>query len=445
MQTPGRQNEPQTPILPVIERRVEAIESSSILNFQKVESIERGQRRIFTRIIGQLGALSQNMNDMRNIIRRDIRDKQKYFKEEQKILKKDSDNLSGIASALFLGSRRGLAAGLGLLGISQLAEGNTRVGLENIGGAAALLTPEILEVITGAVINGLALKGLLGGGKGAGGMGLLQNIGGKKGLFAIASIAAALILPQLINNQNADRRRTEIASRTLGKEIINQPDVSRFRQILNRFDKILSSIKLSVQKRKKSTFDDKLLERKGESKELKEGTKIGEKIGEEIKQNNKIKLIEEDNNQIDGKGVPLSFLGGQEEGELVMKNEFDGDTDNSINASLFSGTLSASVGDIFFTENNKFNRTDNSKISINGFQSPLRNFLDDKFLNDPSKKEIQKKVNFINLSEENEGDNSDPIFTGESVSPNHINVGTKFSSIDLFDYASSYKTYGVFY
>ena len=88
MQTPGRRNEPQTPMLPVIERRVEAIESSSILNFQKVESIERGQRRVFGRVINQLGALSKNMDDMRNIIRRDIREKQRYFKEEQKILKK---------------------------------------------------------------------------------------------------------------------------------------------------------------------------------------------------------------------------------------------------------------------------------------------------------------------------------------------------------------------
>ena len=167
MQTPGRRNEPQTPMLPVIERRVEAIESSSILNFQKVESIERGQRRVFGRVINQLGALSKNMDDMRNIIRRDIREKQRYFKEEQKILKKDSDNLSGISSALFLGARRGLATALGVLGASQIAEGNTNVGLQNIGGAAALLTPEILEIITGTVVNALALRGLLGGGKGA--------------------------------------------------------------------------------------------------------------------------------------------------------------------------------------------------------------------------------------------------------------------------------------
>ncbi len=437
MQTPGRQNEPQTPMLPIIERRVEAIESSSILNFQRVESIERGQRRVFGRVINQLGVLSKNMNDMRNIIRRDIRDKQKYFKEEQKILKKDSDNLSGINAALFLTSRRGLAAALGLLGLSQLNEGNTRVGLENIGGAAALLTPEILEIITGAVINALALKGLVGGGKGAGAVGLLKNIGGKKGLFLIASLAAALILPQLANNQNADKRRSEIASRTIGKQLLNEPDVSRFRQILNRFDKILSSIKLSNQKRQKSTFNDKLLERKGENEGLKEGTKIGQKIGEDIKTNFNLNLQNDDSKKIDN----IEGGGDEENNDKISMNVDNTDTDNSFNPTLFGGTFSASTN-LFVDQNidNSDKRVDRSNIVFN---SPLQSLLDIN-LSVPSKEDTKKKINFINLSEENKSDTSDPLFVGESVSPNYINVGTKFASIDLFDNASSYKTYGVF-
>tara|TARA_R100001510_G_scaffold56945_1_gene63600 strand:- start:68 stop:1384 length:1317 start_codon:yes stop_codon:yes gene_type:complete len=437
MQTPGRQNEPQTPMLPIIERRVEAIESSSILNFQRVESIERGQRRVFGRVINQLGVLSKNMNDMRNIIRRDIRDKQKYFKEEQKILKKDSDNLSGINAALFLTSRRGLAAALGLLGLSQLNEGNTRVGLENIGGAAALLTPEILEIITGAVINALALRGLVGGGKGAGAVGLLKNIGGKKGLFLIASLAAALILPQLANNQNADKRRSEIASRTIGKQLLNEPDVSRFRQILNRFDKILSSIKLSNQKRQKSTFNDKLLERKGENEGLKEGTKIGQKIGEDIKTNFNLNLQNDDSKKIDN----IEGGGDEENNDKISMNVDNTDTDNSFNPTLFGGTFSASTN-LFVDQNidNSDKRVDRSNIVFN---SPLQSLLDIN-LSVPSKEDTKKKINFINLSEENKSDTSDPLFVGESVSPNYINVGTKFASIDLFDNASSYKTYGVF-
>ena len=435
MQTPGRRNEPQTPMLPVIERRVEAIESSSILNFQKVESIERGQRRVFGRVINQLGALSKNMDDMRNIIRRDIREKQRYFKEEQKILKKDSDNLSGISSALFLGARRGLATALGVLGASQIAEGNTNVGLQNIGGAAALLTPEILEIITGTVVNALALRGLLGGGKGAGAAGLLKNIGGKKGLFLIASLAAALIIPQLVGNQNADKRRSEVAARTIkGKETINQPDVSRFRQILDRFDKILSNIKLSNKKSKRSEIDDKLLEKKGKTPEIKKGEEIGKKIAERNLNSLDLKIEGGESNDVDARS------GEDALGEVIIDN-----TQNNMSDSL---TLEGS-DNISFQQSLNFANTIESKED----NRTLKNIFPKDFLSTkldinfsvPSRDEIREKTNVINLSDDNQGDsNNSSNFIGESVSANFVNVSTKFESIDTFDFASSYKTYSVF-
>jgi len=435
MQTPGRRNEPQTPMLPVIERRVEAIESSSILNFQKVESIERGQRRVFGRVINQLGALSKNMDDMRNIIRRDIREKQRYFKEEQKILKKDSDNLSGISSALFLGARRGLATALGVLGASQIAEGNTSVGLQNIGGAAALLTPEILEIITGTVVNALALRGLLGGGKGAGAAGLLKNIGGKKGLFLIASLAAALIIPQLVGNQNADKRRSEVAARTIkGKETINQPDVSRFRQILDRFDKILSNIKLSNKKSKRSEIDEKLLEKQGKTPEIKKGEEIGKKIAERNLNSLDLKIEGGESNDVDARS------GEDALGEVIIDN-----TQNNMSDSL---TLEGS-DNISFQQSLNFANTIESKED----NRTLKNIFPKDFLSTkldinfsvPSRDEIREKTNVINLSDDNQGDsNNSSNFIGESVSANFVNVSTKFESIDTFDFASSYKTYSVF-
>ena len=435
MQTPGRRNEPQTPMLPVIERRVEAIESSSILNFQKVESIERGQRRVFGRVINQLGALSKNMDDMRNIIRRDIREKQRYFKEEQKILKKDSDNLSGISSALFLGARRGLATALGVLGASQIAEGNTNVGLQNIGGAAALLTPEILEIITGTVVNALALRGLLGGGKGAGAAGLLKNIGGKKGLFLIASLAAALIIPQLVGNQNADKRRSEVAARTIkGKETINQPDVSRFRQILDRFDKILSNIKLSNKKSKRSEIDEKLLEKQGKTPEIKKGEEIGKKIAERNLNSLDLKIEGGESNDVDARS------GEDALGEVIIDN-----TQNNMSDSL---TLEGS-DNISFQQSLNFANTIESKED----NRTLKNIFPKDFLSTkldinfsvPSRDEIREKTNVINLSDDNQGDsNNSSNFIGESVSANFVNVSTRFESIDTFDFASSYKTYSVF-
>ena len=435
MQTPGRRNEPQTPMLPVIERRVEAIESSSILNFQKVESIERGQRRVFGRVINQLGALSKNMDDMRNIIRRDIREKQRYFKEEQKILKKDSDNLSGISSALFLGARRGLATALGVLGASQIAEGNTNVGLQNIGGAAALLTPEILEVITGAVINGLALRGLLGGGRGAGAAGLLKNIGGKKGLFLIASLAAALIIPQLVGNQNADKRRSEVAARTIkGKETINQPDVSRFRQILDRFDKILSNIKLSNKKSKRSEIDEKLLEKQGKTPEIKKGEEIGRKIAEQNLNSLDLKIEGGESNNVDARS------GEDALGDVIIDN-----TQNDLSDSLtLEGSDNISFLQSLNFANNIESKDDNRTLK-NIFPKDFVSTKLDINFNVPSRDEITEKTNVINLSDDSQSESKNSSnFIGESVSANFINVGTKFESIDTFDFASSYKTYSVF-
>jgi len=435
MQTPGRRNEPQTPMLPVIERRVEAIESSSILNFQKVESIERGQRRVFGRVINQLGALSKNMDDMRNIIRRDIREKQRYFKEEQKILKKDSDNLSGISSALFLGARRGLATALGVLGASQIAEGNTSVGLQNIGGAAALLTPEILEIITGTVVNALALRGLLGGGKGAGAAGLLKNIGGKKGLFLIASLAAALIIPQLVGNQNADKRRSEVAARTIkGKETINQPDVSRFRQILDRFDKILSNIKLSNKKSKRSEIDEKLLEKQGKTPEIKKGEEIGKKIAEQNLSSLDLKIEGGESNDVDARS------GEDALGDVIIDN-----TQNDLSDSLtLEGSDNISFLQSLNFANNIESKDDNRTLK-NIFPKDFVSTKLDINFNVPSRDEITEKNNVINLSDDSQSESKNSSnFIGESVSANFINVGTKFESIDTFDFASSYKTYSVF-
>lgn len=435
MQTPGRQNEPQTPMLPVIERRVSSIENNSILSFQKIESVERGQRRVISRVINQLGVLNKNMNDIRNIIRRDIREKQRYFKEEQKILKKDSDNLNGISTALFFGARRTLATGIGLLGVSQLLEGNTKVGLENIGSAAALLTPEILEIITGAVVNALALKGLLGdGGKGVGATGLLSKLP-KKGLFLIAALAASIILPQIANaNENADKRRSEVAARTIrGQQVINAPDVSRFRKILDKFDRILSGIKFS-KRRKKTEIDKKLLEDPERNDNLAKGREMGRKISNEMNQNNEIVLNQGGDNI-------------ETNNELIGFKQDNSQTDNSFNPNFFSeGTLTASA-DLNFNTSilNENNFTDNDLQSKKFFpsSSALRSKLDIAF-NVPENVENKNKINFINLTNDEEESSSEPSFVGESAIASYVNVGTKFESIDLFDVASSYKTYGVF-
>ena len=246
MQTPGRQVEPQTPMI-AINRRVDMTLERLTQVEEDVVKIERPQRRILGSVISQFQTINNSMQEMRDLINQDIKEKKKYYREETKILRKDSRNLQ----SLNMGFGRKLAAGaLGLYGLSQLREGNFGEGAAGIGGAAALLTPEILGVISTVVTTRLVKSGLLGRGVGAGTMG--SRVAGasklKNPLLITAALAASLILPGLVSaNQNADRRRQLGATRVIrGRETINKPDVERFRGILSRFDGILSNISLHL-------------------------------------------------------------------------------------------------------------------------------------------------------------------------------------------------------
>jgi len=260
MQTPGRKVEAQTPMI-AINRRVNSV----FERLSKVESdivdIERPQQRTFGRLINQLQVVNNSMSAIENLIKQDVEEKKKYYAEEAKLLAKDSRNLQDVKRTL---GRQLLAGALGAYGISQILGGNFGQGAMGVGGAAALLTPEILGVITTVVTTKLASSGLLS--RGGAGVGLGSKVAGaskmKNPLLITAALAASLILPGLVSaNQNADRRRQISAQRVIrGRETISKPDVDRFRAILGRFDAILSGISFDRRKTEEGTLDDKLVE-----------------------------------------------------------------------------------------------------------------------------------------------------------------------------------------
>ena len=260
MQTPGRQVEPQTPMI-AINRRADMIVERLTKVEEDVVNIERPQRRIFGSVISQFTTINNSMQEMRDLINRDIREKKKYYREETKILRQDSRNLQALNMSF---GRRVAAGALGIYGLSQLQKGNLGEGATGIGGAAALLTPEILGVISNVVVTKLAASGLMGRGGAAGTMG--TRVAGasrlRNPLLITAALAASLILPGLISsNQNADRRRQITASRTIrGQETISKPDVDRFRLILARFDSILSNISLERKLRGRQDIDQRILD-----------------------------------------------------------------------------------------------------------------------------------------------------------------------------------------
>ena len=451
MQTPGRQVEPQTPMI-AINRRVDMTLERLTKVEEDVVNIERPQRRIFSSVLSQFSTINNSMQEMRDLIDQDIKAKRRYYREETKILQKDSRNLQSLS----VGFGRKLTAGaLGLYGLSQLQRGNLGEGAAGIGGAAALLSPEILSVITTVVTTKLASSGLLSRGSG---MGLGTRVAGasklKNPLLITAALAASLILPGLISsNQNADRRRQMTASRTIrGAETINKPDVDRFRVLLARFDSILSNISLERKREGGDNIDVKLLE-EGENLEPDKKKKKLEIEPDENKDNLKIDLEPEDDEQPEEKGgffdgIKRLFGFGKEE-DISQINAETSATESGltiIDGSIFEGDTNVEGEKI----SNTFN---NSNLISMGLLEPGEGESASDLLPNMSVEMMSNEIfnvpaggggdQVFNIDVPNQNQSSG--FSGISARPVFVSVGTKFKrSIDKFESASSLRTWGAF-
>ena len=451
MQTPGRQVEPQTPMI-AINRRVDMTLERLTKVEEDVVNIERPQRRIFSSVLSQFSTINNSMQEMRDLIDQDIKAKRRYYREETKILQKDSRNLQSLS----VGFGRKLTAGaLGLYGLSQLQRGNLGEGAAGIGGAAALLSPEILSVITTVVTTKLASSGLLSRGSG---MGLGTRVAGasklKNPLLITAALAASLILPGLISsNQNADRRRQMTASRTIrGAENINKPDVDRFRVLLARFDSILSNISLERKREGGDNIDVKLLE-EGENLEPDKKKKKLEIEPDENKDNLKIDLEPEDDEQPEEKGgffdgIKRLFGFGKEE-DISQINAETSATESGltiIDGSIFEGDTNVEGEKI----SNTFN---NSNLISMGLLEPGEGESASDLLPNMSVEMMSNEIfnvpaggggdQVFNIDVPNQNQSSG--FSGISARPVFVSVGTKFKrSIDKFESASSLRTWGAF-
>ena len=425
MQTPGRRVESLTPMI-AINRRVNTVFERLSKVEEDIVEIERPQQRIFGRIISQFQVLNNSMDTMENLIREDISAKRKYFAEEAKILEKDSRNLQSVRS----GIGRQLAAGaLGAYGVSQILKGNLGEGAAGVGSAAALLSPEILGVISTVVTTRLVKSGLLGRGAGLGTMG--SRVAGasrlKNPLLITAALAASLILPGLMNNQGADKRRQKGATRAIrGAETINKPDVDRFKGILARFDAILSSISLDNRRKNEGSLDDEDIEDLLKSKK-------------KFKKTDNIDSENEDDNKEGGgffEGIKNLFGIGKEKEVTEEENEGGGEGTNvsMIDNSNIEGNIIQ--GDANQTDQNTFESTNVAMGDINpnlttNLSSSLGNLSFD-FLNDTN---ISNNVSeggepqVINLDDSEESTPSTSSgFSGLAAAPVFISVGTRFES-----------------
>ena len=451
MQTPGRQTEPQTPMIPMERRMDMAYDRLLARATDEAKNLERPQVRVLGRIISQMEQMNVSMRDIREQIRQDVRAKRRYFREEAKLLKKDSDNLDNVKVNILGGLRGKGAAILGATGAAQISQGNVGGAAQSFGLAGLLLAPEIIEFLSGAVVNVLALKGLIGN-KGVGSTNVARGVGGasklRNPLLITAALAASLLIPSLAQaGQSGDRRRQELATKVIsGEQTINKPDVTRFRNQLNRFDRILSSVSLDRKKSNQDTIDLEELE-KDDKKEgdknkifgvdVKEGGIAGsinrffnkdsseEKVTEEVTNNNVTNKIE-DNTKID--------LSSNIQGDTIEGDTIEGDTN----------TISLATN---ISKKNLFNFTQIEEII-----SPVLNTESD--LPNLDIPQMGKQIassetnnNIIDLSSEQKEESSSG-FSGFAAKPSVVRVTTKFKSgggtIDKFEAASSLRSYGAF-
>ena len=439
MQTPGRQVESQTPMI-AINRRVNTVFERLSKVEEDIVEIERPQRRMFGRILGQFQTVNNSMETMEDLIRQDIAAKRKYFREETKILEKDSRNLQRVNAGF---GRQLVAGALGAFGISQILGGNFRDGATSLGGAAALLSPEILGVITTFVTTKLATRGLLN----TGSVSNVTRVTGaskfKNPLLMTAALAASLILPGLMNNQNADKRRQESATRSIrGEETINKPDVVRFRSILERFDNIISSISLDNR-------------RKGEDDTL-DNEDIQGFINDRNKRENQNKTegdsqldtdLGKDNTEEEGgffEGIKNLFGIGKEE---EIPEEEGGGEKESTDVSMIDNSINMEGGQNIIDERT-FDTTNVAMGDINpnltnNFTSNLGDLSFDMINNNIANNNIGGggESEFIDLTQENEEVPPSSGFSAFAASPAFVSVSTKFESssgtIDKFESATA--------
>jgi len=432
----------------------------------EAENIERPQVRTLGRIINQMESMNLTMRGIREQIREDVRAKKRYFREEAKILKKDSDNLKGVQTNI-LSSLRGKAALVaGGLGVAQVAGGNVGGAAQSFGLAGALMAPEIIEFLTGSVVNVLALKGLIGN-RGVGATNLGGSVKGasklRNPLLITAALAASLIIPALAQGgQGGDKRRQEFATKVIrGEQTINKPDVTRFRGQLNRFESILSNISFDGKKTKEDTLDPEALKDKKNQLDLKP---------EEVKTNEEVISKVSKKEEVAPEGFMRGFTGLldfatfnlfdlDKRGDLFgNKNEekdislIQGDTNIDLASNVEGDTIEGDIASTIslvnnLTENIIFNDEISNIISSN--EDLASNLLPNLDISQMGKQILSSETsnNIIDLSSKQE--NKAPSgFVGQSVNPASISVNTAFRTsggfIDKFEAASSLRSYGAF-
>ena len=177
------------------------------------------------------------------------RRKKNVSDEEKKLLKKEEDNLVSVRGA-FLDIRAKFGLFAGALAIKSLMEGRPGDAAVNAGAAVASFLPEIINIVTGAVVGKTLLGGKKGGVPAPRGRMAMPRGGGKLGL-GLGLLGLAGVGVGMAQGNNADARRQELIKQDRSNPITSV-DTKRFSELSNRFDAILTRMEANQSPKRKA-------------------------------------------------------------------------------------------------------------------------------------------------------------------------------------------------
>lgn len=178
------------------------------------------------------------------------RQKKNVSNEEKKLLKKEEDNLVSVRGA-FLDIRAKLGLFAGALAIKSLMEGRPGDAAANAGVAVASFLPEIINIVSGAVIGKSLLGGRKGGVPAPRGRMAMPRGGGKLGI-GLGLLGLAGVGVGMAQGNNADARRQELIKQDRSNPI-TPTDTKRFGELSNRFDAILTRMEANQSPKRKAS------------------------------------------------------------------------------------------------------------------------------------------------------------------------------------------------
>ena len=234
-------------VTPMIAPLRDKVEEQSVALNHNVDKTNDNIRRL-GRIVLDMERLDASMKVMRADIRKDLRARRRYFREEQKLIKKDIKQTEKLGNS-FIGFRATLAGLAALSAGREFGQGDIMGGLQDSAIAVTAMLPEITSTVLGAVGLALGLKG--GGGRGPtagpraaaprGGMrGGMRGGPGFMALLPLALLGSSMLMG---GPEKGDQTRVEmIQQQAVEDSLISPKEVNFFSVTVARFGGILDKL-----------------------------------------------------------------------------------------------------------------------------------------------------------------------------------------------------------